>query len=394
MAEVIRALTAHHFWIALLGAIALLWLIQALRLFLGMRRVPHLGDAEPPCGPESCPRVSILFAARNEAASLPQALPTHLAQDYPSYDVIAVDDRSRDATARILDEFARSSPKLKVVHVQELPSGWLGKPHALWLASQQAAGEWLVFTDADVRFAPGVLRTSLTLALKNGWDHVTALPLLETASFWEKCGISYFVLGFVLAFEPWKVSDPRSSRYLGVGAFQLVRRAVYEAVGGHRRLALEIADDTKLGRLIKQGGFRSGVAYGEDAIRVRWQVGLRNLVGGLTKNFFAACHYSLLNLLGKLARVLLFSLVPFLALAWGSGAVRWLAAVGAGTALVSHLWATMRLKISPLYALTHPLGGALTFVVALRSTALTLWRGGVEWRETFYPLGELRRGMV
>lgn len=394
MAQVMRAITAHHIWIALLGAIALLWLIQSLRLFLGMRRVPHLGDAEAPCGIEPCPHVSILFAARNEAGSLPQALPTHLAQDYPSFEVIAVDDRSRDATPQILDDFARRSRKLKVVHVQDLPSGWLGKPHALWLASQQAAGEWLVFTDADVRLAPYMLRSSLALALKKGWDHVTALPLTETESFWEKCGVSYFALAFVLGFEPWKVSDPRSSRYLGVGAFQLVRRAAYEAVGGHRRLALEIADDTKLGRLIKQGGFRSGVAYGEDVIRVRWQVGLRNLVGGLTKNFFAACHYSVLNVAGKLAGVLLFSLMPFVALALGSGAVRWLAAVGAGTALASHFWATRRLGISPLYALTHPLGGALTFFVGLRSTVLTLWRGGVVWRETFYPLGELRRGMV
>ncbi len=387
-------MSAHQVSTALLGVIALLWLIQALRLVLGMRRVPHLGDAEPPCGPVSCPRVSILFAARNEAGSLPQALPTHLAQDYPSYEVIAVDDRSRDATARILDEFARSSPKLKVVHVQELPSGWLGKPHALWLASQQASGEWLVFTDADVRLAPDLLRSSLALALKNGWDHLTALPLTETEGFWEKCGVGYFALAFVLGFEPWKVSDPRSSRYLGVGAFQLVRRAAYDAVGGHRRLALEIADDTKLGRLIKQGGFRSAVAYGEDAIRVRWQVGLRNLVGGLTKNFFAACNYSVLNVAGKLASVLLFSLMPFVALALGSGAVRWMAAVGAGTALASQLWATRRLEISPLYALTHPLGGALTFFVGLRSTGLTLWRGGVEWRETFYPLAELRRGLV
>ncbi len=383
----------HYFWIALLGTVALLWIVQALRLFLGMAAVPRVGDAEP-LPDERCPRVSILFAARNEARSLPQALPTHLAQDYPAYEVIAVDDRSQDATAQVLDDSARKFANLKVGHVRELPPGWLGKPHALWQASQQATGEWLIFTDADVRFAPELLRGAVALALKQGWDHMTALPLLEAEGFWEKTVISYFVLGFVLAFEPWKVSDPRSPRYLGVGAFQLVRRVTYDAVGGHRRLALEVADDTKLGRLVKQGGFRSGVAYGEEVIRVRWQVGLRNLVGGLTKNFFPACHYSVLDLAGKLLRMLLFSVMPFLALPWTSGGSQALAAVAAGTALIAHGWAARRLRISPIYVLTHPLGAIVAGLAALRSTTLTLWRGGVLWRETFYPLAELRRGLV
>lgn len=383
----------YYFWTVLLGAIACLWVVQSLRMTLGMAKVPRLADAAP-LPDERCPAVSLIFSARDEAAKLPDALPTQLAQDLPRYEVIAVDDRSRDATPQILDDFARRHDKLKVVHVRELPPGWLGKAHGLLTGYQHASGEWLVFTDADVRFAPDLVRRALALAEKRGWDHLTAFPRLEAVGFWEKSVVSYFVLSFVLAFEPWKVTDPSSSRYLGVGAFQLVRRSTYEAIGTHQRLAMEVADDTKLGKLVKEGGFRSGVARAELRVQVRWQIGLRNLVRGLTKNFFAACHYSLFSFAMKALQMIAFSLIPFLVLPFTSGAARVLAAVSAVVALFSQAWATRQLGISPLYSLTHPLGAAITCYVSFRSTLLTLWRGGVVWRETFYPLEELRRGMV
>ncbi len=386
---------AHDIGMALVAAIALLWVIQSVRMIAGMAALPQMASVRG-LPPDCCPLVSVLVAARDEAEHLRAALLSQIAQDCPRLEVVVIDDRSRDATPQILDELAQQHSNLKVIRVDQLPAGWLGKAHALFAGYLEARGDWLVFTDADVQFAPDLLRRALALAEERQWDHLTVFPQLEAVGFWEKTLVSYFAMAFVLAFEPWRVSDPRSSRYLGVGAFQLLRRSAYEAIGTHRRLALEIADDTKLGKLVKQHGFRSGVALGDAGgmLRVRWQVGLGNLVRGLEKNFFAACGYRASGVAEKLLLILAFSEVPFIALGLGAGLTRSLAAVSALAALVAHGWAARRLRALPLVALTQPLGGLILCYAALRSTASALRRRGVVWRGTFYPLEELRRGMV
>ena len=231
-------------WTALLGTLAFLWLVETVRLLWGMADLPRLADVAPLPNAE-CPIVSILVAARDEAAVLPQALPTLLEQDYPHYEVIVVNDRSRDGTPKILDRFAHKYDNLRVVHLAELPPGWIGKPHAMFRAYRQAQGEWLVFSDADVRFAPDALREVMAVAKERGWEHVNILPQLELVGFWEKTVLSFWALSSIVWLEPWRVSDPRSRKYFGFGALQALRRDTYEAIGTHRRLAMEIVDDVK-----------------------------------------------------------------------------------------------------------------------------------------------------
>ena len=377
----------------LVGAIALLWVVQGTRAFRGMSKLPPLADVTP-LPDADCPRVSILVAARDEAAKLPEALPTLLAQDYPRYEVIVVDDRSRDATREILDEFSRANKKLKVLHLTDLPNGWLGKPHALATAYGEATGDWLVFSDADVRFAPDLLRRALALVLQRRWDHLTLLGTMDLTGFWEKAVISYFGLGFTLGVEPWRASDPRSRRYLGMGYFQLLRRAAYEAIGTHRRLAMEIVDDMKLGKLVKLGGFRSGVAAANDRIRMRWYEGLRNIVRGTTKNVFAFDDYSIRRVVERVLAVLAVSLLPFVALLLSSGLTRILAAVSVIIGVALHAWCARTARVSWFYGFTHPVGACILCYLLLRGTVVTVRRGGVVWRDTFYSLKDLRKGLV
>src|SRR5918996_2617128 len=240
----------------LLGSITLLWAALAIHVIYGMNRLPRFSDA-PLIADVDCPPVSILLSARDEAQQLPPALATLLTQDYPNYQVVAVDDRSSDATARILNRAAACYPPLKVVHIAELPPGWLGKPHGLQRAYEVASGEWLVFTDADVRFEPKTLRRAMALVRQYQWDHLIFLGAVDVVGFWEKVAISYFVAGFIVGVQPWRVSDPYCGCYMGVGMFQLVRRSAYESIGTHRRLALEVVDDMKLDKLVKESGFRS-----------------------------------------------------------------------------------------------------------------------------------------
>src|SRR2546425_12317489 len=156
----------HVFGLVLFGFIAFFWLTHGIRVCYGAIRLPWLKRFTP-AGDPDCPRISLIFAARDEEEKLPAALATLMEIDYPNLEVIAVDDRSNDATRRILDDYAAAHPRLGVVHVMELPPGWLGKPHALQKAYEISAGEWLLFTDADVRFRTDVVRRAVTLATQH-----------------------------------------------------------------------------------------------------------------------------------------------------------------------------------------------------------------------------------
>jgi cellulose synthase/poly-beta-1,6-N-acetylglucosamine synthase-like glycosyltransferase len=158
-------------------------------------------------------------------------LSTLAALDYPNLEIIAVDDRSQDSTGAILEEYARNHERFRAVHVKELPAGWLGKPHALQRAYEVSNGEWLLFTDADVRFTPDVLRRAASLAKERALDHLTLFGDVEMHGFWETTLLTFFGMAFHLSTDPYRVSNPNSWTYVGVGAFQLVKRSAYQAVG-------------------------------------------------------------------------------------------------------------------------------------------------------------------
>jgi hypothetical protein len=383
----------HSSGLILCGFIASFWVFYGLHIAYGALHLPVIKDIAP-ASDGDCPRMSILLAARDEEEKLPAALATLMEIDYPNLEVVAVDDRSKDATGRILDDFAALHPRLRVVHVEDLPPGWLGKPHALQKAYEAATGEWLVFTDADVRFKPDVLRRAVALARQQSLDHLSLLCDVEMVGFWERALITFFVAVFHLATNPRLVGSHRSPFYVGIGAFQLVKRSTYEASGTHRRLAMEVIDDMKLGKLIKRSGFRSGVGISQDSVVVRWHAGLGNLITGVTKNFFAGFGYNLGFVAVGISGLLLLNVAPFFGLVFGHGWIRILAAIALVIALGFYGGAAVSMRVSPLYSLTYPLGSVLLSYMLLRSAVVTIRQGGIVWRDTFYPLEELKRGVV
>jgi len=394
----------HLLVLLLFGFIAFFWVFHGLRVAWGLLRLPWLKDFAP-AKDADCPRISLIFAARDEEEKLPGALATLATIDYPNLEIIAVDDRSQDSTGRILDEFAltglntghydnAANGRFRAVHVAALPAGWLGKPHALQKAYENSTGEWLLFTDADVRFAPDALRRAMAVVRSKNLDHLTLFGDVEMVGFWETVLITFFGLAFHIASDPYRVSNPHSRAYVGVGAFQLMKRSAYQACGTHRRLAMEVVDDMKLAKLVRQAGLRSCVAVAQEAVVVRWHAGVGNLVRGVTKNFFAALGYSLPFVVVAISGMLLMNVAPFLGVIFGHGWVRIFAGVAVVIALGFHVGVDWAMRVSPLYALTHPLGALIFSYMLLRSTVVTLWHGGVTWRGTFYPLEELRRGVV
>ncbi len=383
----------HFFSILLFGLIAFFWTTYGLKVAYGALRLPWLKDYAPSAD-SACPRISLILAARDEQEKLPASLATLVAIHYPALEIIAVDDRSSDATGQILDEFAAKHSQLKVVRVRELPKGWLGKPHALQSGYEASNGALLIFTDADVKFEPDALRRVVTLFRERDLDHLTLLGDVERSGFWDTVLISFFGMGFQLATDPHNVGNPNSRSYVGVGAFQMLRRAAYEKSGMHRRLAMEVVDDMKLGKIVKMAGFRSGVAVAQNYVSVAWHLGLGNLVRGVEKNFFAGAQFRVPVAAAQILALLVMNVVPFVGLLFGHGWIRVLAAISVLIGICFQLGVDVVMRVSPLYCLTLPLGATIFAYMVLRSTVITLRQGGIVWRDTFYPLEELRRGLV
>jgi len=381
----------QYLWLGLSFGAALFWVLNTIDFATGIPRLKRLEQVRP-LEDADCPSVSILFAARDEAENLPGALETLLALDYPRYEVVAVNDRSEDATQEILEAAARKDARLKVVKVTSLPEGWLGKPHALQQGYEQSTGDWLVFTDADVHFAPDLLRRTMRLVKEQQWDHLTLLGHVEMHNLGEKIAMPFIAMAFLLGIRPWRVSDAKSQFYAGIGAFQQVPRTSYEAMGTHRRLAMAVVDDMKLGWLMKNAGFRSGVANSGGLVSLRWYEGVGNLVRGTTKNLFAASGFRLWASFAQVVFIMLLFLYPLFAVIFAEGWTRAFAAIALGLAVLTQAGVLHEFKLPPVYGLTSPIGAAIFIWMIVRSTVVTLWDGGITWRGTFYPLEELRRG--
>jgi Glycosyl transferase family 2 len=375
--------------------IALLWTAVALRLLAHQRGFPCLADIDPETPPGGWPKVSVIVPSRNEQRTVEAATRALLALDYPALEVVAIDDRSTDATGSLLDTLAAVDPRLRVRHVTDLPAGWLGKNHAMAEGAAAAQGEWLLFTDGDVLFAPDALRRAMAFGLRHRLGHVVAMPHLIAPGFFERLFVTTFGLLLTLKFRPWALSQPRTRAFAGVGAFNLVKREAYEAIGGHARLAFEVVDDAKLGLILRRSGVPQGACDSGGLVRVRWQEGFLASVRGLEKNAFAAVEWSVPRSMPAIVVLALLSVGPLLAGLHPSGLVRIFGVVGLVVPMiVQGVLARRVARGSGLEGLGFPLGGLLVAAVFAHSAYLAIRRGGIYWRGTFYPLDALRKGCV
>jgi len=378
------------------GLLPVGWLGVAADYFNGARTARKLED-QPPYPPDTAaPALSIVFAACNEEAKLPAAFPRMLAQQYPGpLEIVAVDDRSSDRTPEILDTLAAQAlagTRVVVLHVRHLPPGWLGKTHALYQGAQNASGAWILFTDADMQFAPDALSRAVRFAEREGLDHLVAFFGLVLHGFWENAFGLCFSLMFFLRYRPWHVRNPKRPEYLGAGGFNLIRRTAYERIGTHRAIALEVADDVELGHKVKLAGLRSEVIGASELVRVRWQEGgVFGLMDGLTKNAYAGLDYSPWVLFRSVALLLVTVVWPPIGmLVSRSRRQRRAHALSAAILATIGIYHAKNGSIPPLYGLTLPLSTLLLIAVMFRSTYVTEKNGGITWRGTFYPLDELR----
>jgi glycosyltransferase involved in cell wall biosynthesis len=371
--------------------IALTWLWKVIAAALGLPRVPNLLLPEHNIAPAGSPSLTVIVPARNEAADIAATLRSLLAQDYPNLHIIAVDDRSTDQTGAIIDTIAAQHPeKLRSLHITELPSGWLGKLHAMALAARQAPTDYLLFTDADVLFHPTAVRIALANAVATRADHLVTLPTTIIKRWDEAAILGFFPICSLWAARPWRIANPEAMRdSIGIGAFNLLRREVYHQVGGFESLRMEVIEDLGLGRRIKRAGFAQRIVFGRGLVSLHWASGVAGLVSVMTKNLWAAFRFRIsLALLGCLW-LLTFCVAPAVGLFFHPTRIP--AIVTFAAVAWSYQLMSRRSSISTWNALFFPIAALVILFTLLRSMLLTLTQGGIIWRSTFYPLAELRK---
>jgi len=397
-------------WIA--GTIlAVAWFSRIVDAAIGMPSVADISTPEwdrKPVGTSRNPRVSIIVPARNEEEDIELSLTSMLGLDYDNYEVIAVNDRSTDSTGEIMEQVAKDQdthplaktarrvgrPVLRVIHHRELPPGWLGKTHAMWTAANEASGDWLLFTDADVLFKPDSVRRAVAYAEAERADHLVLFPQMIMKRPGEFMMIAFFQTMFVFGHRPWRVADPKSKDHMGVGAFNLIRRSVYESVGTYEALRMEVLDDMKLGKVVKNAGFAQRNVFGGDLISLRWARGAKGVVNNLTKNFFAVLSFQWWRTLISAFGLAFLNLMPFLGVCLAHGWERLPYAIALFSMFSIYVGMSWRSRVPAYYFLLHPVSTALFIYTLLLSMFHALWNDGIIWRGTRYPLEELRKGMV
>lgn len=339
------------------------------------------------------PGVSVIIPARNEQAQIRNALTTLLQSTGVRLELIAVNDRSTDSTGQIMDAVAATDSRLRVVHITELPAGWLGKNHAMHLGSQAASQELLLFTDGDILYEPRAIEAAVRYFQREKLQHLCLLPKMITSSVLENVLVCFFGLAFATGMQIYLIRTRWPFAYAGVGAFNLVNAEFYRSLGGHQPIAMDVLDDVKLGKMIKKNGGASDFQMADDWLSVRWQPSLWGVVTGLEKNGFASLNYSVRALL--FTNLIFFVTMLFPCLAFFvlplTAASGWIA-----TACIWHLAFAFMVyplpgswKLMPLFMF----GPILMAFAYWRSAVITLRQGGVKWRDSFYPIKQLRESL-
>lgn len=373
--------------------VAIIWIVILILTVVGLSRQQHILPAtDLNLTASDVPLVSILIPARNEQDRVLEAsIRSILAQDYGRFEAIAVNDRSTDATGAILERLAESDDRFRVIEGKELPSQWLGKPYAMQQALEQARGEWILATDADMIFHPAALRTAMDRTLSAKADSLTLIPHFEAGSLWERVMIPTWAWVFLMFTLFYRTDDPKTDRAIGIGGFFLIRRTVLDSVGGYEALKDEVMEDVRLAEKIKSSGGSLLCDQAPALIRTRMYRTFAEMWECSTKNWFSGVNYSLPFALFCVASMYSVAVVPpfialFSAIASASGVkVEFLsllmpAAVCWSLQVIVMAVVCIRSKVSAVYGLTAPLGLGVMYAMLFDSSVRISTGRGVTWK--------------
>lgn len=376
---------------ALVVVSAAWWVVVPLRAMRNDRKLRSLSALRLDT-PSQWPRVSVLVAAKNEEDSLFAAVQSLLQVDYPDLEIILIDDRSTDRTGDIVDQLAQLDARVRPVHIEQLPDGWLGKVHAQHQGIEASNGDWLLFTDADIHFTPQVLKKAIAYCQQHEKGFLALFPGMASAGALVGAAQAAFGVLLLSMLDFARIADPHSKAAMGVGAFNLVKREHIDPQAGLEWLRMELADDAGLALMMKQRGANPDILSGRDLLSVDWYPSIAAMLDGVLQRCIMGSNYHLglfafncafiaLCLGAPLALAL--ALAPLSALAWLFLGAYFVPAVAlqAGASNIG-------IPRASLWSL--PIGYAIVLYGMLRSLTSCIRHGGVYWRGNVYPLRQLR----
>ncbi len=359
-------------------------------LYYGIRSMGRL-SSKPPLGETNLPSISIIVPACNEGKNIRQAILTQLRQSYGNFEIIAVNDRSTDNTGEILDELGSKHANLRILHITDLPEGWMGKAHALQCGAEIAGGDYLLFTDGDILMEGSTLSRAVCHMLSAELDHLSLIFKNSSKGWLLNSLILESGAGLLQLFRPWLAKKHKSKNFIGVGAFNMVKRESYFHVGGHESIRMHPIDDIMLGKIIKRSGYHQDCLLGTDLVTVPWYDDLGSMIDGLMKNVLAIINYRATLLPVLLTGMVVFNILPlwgavldvgYSRLVWQAVVVIKLGAFFYGTRLLGiSAWCTPGTLITPYISL----------YITVRAAWLNFSEHGINWRGTHYSLDELRK---
>lgn len=366
-------------------AIGIVTIVLNIYLLAGYYKIQSV-DEQPILKEQ--PPLAIIVAVRNEEQDLEKALKSVCNLRYNNYKIVVVNDRSTDRTAEILGNLKIQYPQIQVVTITSLPNGWLGKNNALYQGYLNSNEEWMLFTDADIEFHPDALSKAMNYAVEHRVDHLAVLPHVVSRSPILNSVFATFGIMLMIHLKPWDARKPGSKGYIGVGAFNMVRRDAYEKIGTHANIKLRPDDDLQLGRQIKVAGLRQDALTGKDYVCLEWYKSLSQFCNGLLKNSFSTSQYNFARTIFDVSLMLLSVALPMpLMFIFGSEFIRILACA----VLLSHI--IYMILVYPnkwWYAFMTPFAGFFIAYSFLRAAIINIKQGGIYWRDSFYPLSTLK----
>jgi glycosyltransferase involved in cell wall biosynthesis len=356
----------------------------------GVRKMGRLELIAPLAGKE-LPRVSVIVPACNEAKTIAAGLRSLLAQDYTNLEIIVIDDRSTDGTGQVVEALQAEGAGLLLHRIGELPEGWLGKSHALQVGADLATGDYLLFTDADVILERSTVSRVMSHMRQGDLDHLPLIFANQGGTPLLDCLILELGLGLLFCFRPWRVRETASPFFMGVGAFNLLKRSAYRAIDGHRSFALHPIDDVMLGKLVKERGLRQDCLLALEHVSVPWYATVAEMARGLEKNGYAFLHYRLWLLPPLLLLLVVGNILPLWGAVFAAGAARGLWATAMVIKLVAFAFGLHRQGRPVWYVPGGLITPYITLFILLRSAWVVVGQGGIRWRESFYPLAQLKK---
>ena len=346
------------------------------------------------------PKVSVILPARNEGRYIARCLDSLLGQDYPNFEIIAINDSSTDGTGEIMKAYAANDLRVMHIDASPKPEGWTGKNWACYQGFLRARGELLMFTDADSKHLPSTMSLAVGHLMSENLEALTAVPRLICNDFWTKVTLPVLATFLHTRFSPIRVNDPNTKTGYFFGSFFIITRSTYEAIGTHEGVKEELVEDGALGGKVKASKFRMKMVRGESHIDAVWARDLPTLWQGLRRLMIPIYYQDKVNAYMMAMAVFFILFAPFASLpylpvaSFAGGNISFQILFGLQISAIALIMVTTavqcRLAIfeSPVYAFAAPLSGALISLSFMSAIADAKKKGAVSWRDRKYIISK------